>query len=339
MKKIRNVAADCMPWAPLLVAAELFFVFLLWLASPAALGGLAAVLTLFTFFLLLIGYCLTKRKRQKQMALAQKLLSGPDGGISPAEPGEAGWISLIRQAARQLARQSKDLKTMRTDAAAYREFVEAWAHEIKTPLSLATLVLDNNADEMSPYVHSRMERVRYSINEQVERILYYARLQASPADYRFEKVNLRDCVEESLDNFRMLMEEKKTEVRLELSPLTVVSDKRTLLFILSQIFSNAFKYADAGKGVVRVTDGTDEKKGNIYLDVWNNGAGVAPEDAPFVFDKGFTGSREGRNSATGMGLYLVRKFAEALSIHAQTEALSSDGKGFGIRLVFPVIHL
>ncbi len=72
----------------------------------------------------------------------------------------------------------------------------------------------------------------------------------------------------------------------------------------------------------------------IHLVVYNNGDGVPPEDVPFIFDKGFTGNYPNRQRATGMGLYLVRKYAEKLCVKVRLDSDIPYERGFGIELVF-----
>jgi signal transduction histidine kinase len=91
-------------------------------------------------------------------------------------------------------------------------------------------------------------------------------------------------------------------VQLSLLPLQVISDKKVLAFMLSQLLSNAFQYAAADQGVVSIVSWSDTRdEGKIHLAVRDNGKGVPPEDLPFLFDKGFTGSHPDRQNATGMG--------------------------------------
>ena len=194
----------------------------------------------------------------------------------------------------------------------YREYIEAWVHEIKTPLSLLTLVCNNHRDEISPYVYARMNYIQHQLNEDVERILYYARLQAEHSDIKFTHFRLDECVGEALSEYRPFINEKKILLTEELFSFEIASDRKIVLFILSQLFSNAVKYSDSITGRISIAmRQTDDK---IYLAIHNNGKGVPTEDAPFVFDKGFTGNYPNRQKATGMGLYLVRKYAEKLCI-------------------------
>lgn len=325
-------------WLILLIITDLFFAFLTWLIGPDAFESIILIILLFTVFVVLAGYWIDRIRQKKQMELLQSFLNSPDGETEQRLLATVNdsWHSMIRMASTQIKEQSQTIKVKQQELQNYQEFIEAWTHEIKTPLSLATLILTNHREEMSPYVYSRMEYVRCTINSDVERILYYARLQSDHVDYKFARMNLSDCVQECLDDFRALFDEKKIDVQLNLLPLQIVSDKKVLAFMLSQLFSNAFKYTASDNGVVRVASWADtHDNGKIYLAIRDNGKGVPPEDLPFLFDKGFTGSRPERQTATGMGLYLVKKYAEALSVEVTIEPISTSGHGFGVELIFP----
>lgn len=95
---------------------------------------------------------------------------------------------------------------------------------------------------MSDYVYDRMNYVRHTISNDVDRILYYARLQADHMDYKFDQFDLKAAVEECLYEFTGIIEEKNIVIENEMIPLAVTSDKKVFDFILSQIFSNAIKY-------------------------------------------------------------------------------------------------
>ena len=77
----------------------------------------------------------------------------------------------------------------------YEDYVEGWAHEIKTPLSLLTMILDNRGDELSPSLQAKLDYVRSQLQEDITQMLYYARLGSSTKDYRFEAVDLQSALE------------------------------------------------------------------------------------------------------------------------------------------------
>ena len=103
-----------------------------------------------------------------------------------------------------------------------------------------------------------------------------------------------------------------------------MTDEKWLLFILEQIISNAVKYTPSGTITIRVTE---DKK----LSVEDTGIGIAPEDLPRIFEKGYTGYN-GRTykKASGLGLYLCARICRNLGHGISAE--SEPDKGTVIKL-------
>ncbi len=181
------------------------------------------------------------------------------------------------------------------------------------------------AAKMSDHVHKRFEYVRREISEDVDRILYYARLQSTHIDYRYERIELSECCSEVLENLASLFEEHHAIIEQELDEIEIISDMKALQFLISQIIINSIKYAKTGtRPVVQLEAGRDDDLGQSYLKITDNGTGVPAPDLPFIFDKGFTGNYPNNRRATGMGLYLVKKFCDNLQISIEVE--SQDGR-------------
>ena len=216
----------------------------------------------------------------------------------------------------------------------YENYVELWAHEVKTPLALLTLVLDNRRDTLPEAVGFKLDYVRNRMQAFIDQMLYYARLRGARRDYRFERLTLRSCIDEVLDDYRPLLEEKHFRVELRLADETVFSDRRGLCFLLGQVVSNSVKYAlDAPVLAFSLESGGTA----TVLSIRDNGPGVRACDLPYVFEKGFTGdSGHEKNKATGMGLYLAREVAKDLGL--TLTAASGWGAGFEIRVSFPVVE-
>lgn len=340
MKKYRVNLKSEIRWLLLLLLLDLFFAFLVWLVAPSAFGSVGVIIVLFTALILLAGYWTDHIKQKKQREALQTFLSNPDeeGEQMLLDRLDRSWHPLVRLALTQTRENARLVKKKEVELQNYQEFIEAWTHEIKTPISLATLVLANHKEDMSPYVYRRMEHVRYMIGSDVEKILYYARMQAGHVDYRFEKLDVRECVQQCMEEFYGIFDEKGVELQLDLAPLQIVSDKKILIFMLAQLISNGFKYAATEQPIIRIASWRGvQDDGKIHLSIGDNGTGVPAEDLPFLFDKGFTGSHPDRQNATGMGLYFVKKYAEALSVEVNIGLIATSGKGFEVELVFPNI--
>lgn len=287
---------------------------------------------LFTVLILVLGFWSELHKQRKDEAVLLDFLETPDDRTRDALLEHFNDSEAARQLCQQVFSDQALLNEKTVELSEYQDYIEAWVHEVKTPLSLSTLVMNNHKDEMSPYVYACMNYAQHQINEDVKRILFYARLQADHSDVKFIRFRLDECVWEVLDEYRPFIEEKNMLLTLDFRPLEVVSDRRTVSFVVSQLISNAVKYTDSNAGKISMTIRQDGDE--IHLGIYNNGDGVPLEDAPFIFDKGFTGNYPNRQKATGMGLYLVRKYAEKLCVKVRLDSDIPYESGFGIELIF-----
>ena len=323
-------------WLLLLLAVDAFAALLLWLSDEQSFKTLVGTVLLFSFLLFAGVLLATARWEQKKKKRFQRFLSNPDAVneeqlLQVVSGQEREQLLLLSALLREY--QSK-LNQMTEDLQDYEEYVEGWAHEAKTPISLLTMILDNRADEMPSHLQGKLDYVRSQLQEDVTQMLYYARLKSSTKDYRFETVALCDLLEEVLEDYAPLLEEKEFVIRNQLEAETVFTDRRGLQFILGQIISNSIKYSSDAP---ILTISMEERRQEQILRIADNGAGVKPYDLPYIFQKGFTGdSTDSRKKATGMGLYLTKEMADDLKL--KLDVRSQWGSGFELSIVFPEIQ-
>ncbi len=319
-------------WIALLLATDLVFIFATWILRREAVGYMSLFFFLFTALVFVAAFAAEYYKRRKDEAVLLDFLESPDERTQTALLERFRSSEAARRLCEQVFSDQALLNKKTVELTEYQDYIEAWVHEVKTPLSLSTLVMNNHRDEMTPYVYTHLNYAQHQINEDVERILYYARLQADHSDIKFQRFRLDTCVSEVLEEYRPFIEERKILLALDFCPLEVVSDRKTLSFMVSQLIGNAVKYADSDAGEILMT--IRQHGDEIHLRIYNNGEGVPPEDLPFIFDKGFTGNYPNRQKATGMGLYLVRKYAEKLCVKVRLASDIPYERGFGIELIF-----
>lgn len=336
MKHNGSYLRQYLPWLGLLLGVDALAALLLWLADARAFAAMAAVIVLATVFLFacVCAVLCARAKRREQAFTA--FLATPDAAHEQAlcrllSPCEAQSAHLLGETLRAQQQTIAQLQTQMDD---YEDYVELWAHEVKTPLALLTLVLDNRRDTLPEAVGFKLDYARNRMQAFIDQMLYYARLRGARRDYRFERLTLRSCIDEVLDDYRPLLEEKGFRVEIRLADETVFTDRRGLCFLLGQLVSNSVKYTgDAPVLTFSLTCNTAE----TVLTVRDNGPGVRACDLPYVFEKGFTGdSGHEMSKATGMGLYLARKIAKELGL--TLSAASDRGAGFEIRVTFPVVE-
>lgn len=333
-----HLIQDAAPWLLLLLLSDAFFIFLAWLSSPETFPTLVSLMVAFTLGCAAVGLGITARRRRRQKAAFLKFLAEPSLSheadlIGASAPSMKEEIQKLGNSLREQQHLQADYAHQAMD---FEEFIEAWVHEIKTPLSLATLLLVNRKEEMSEQVYKKFEHVRREISEEVDRILYYARSHLDHIDYRYEPISLAACCAEALQDLESLFEEHSAVIHQAVGDVEVVSDAKTLQFIITQIILNSVKYVkDGSQPVISLAAGSDPVREQHYLKISDKGIGVPAEDLPFIFDKGFTGKHPEHRKATGMGLYLVRKFCDDLEIEIEVE--SQAGQGLTIYLFFPIV--
>ena len=328
-----------LPWLLLLLGIDAISALLLWISEAEAFSVLVPLILLGTVLLFVATAFVLIRVEQKRENAFHAFLNNPD------LINEENLIRTVSASKRESIRllgtvlREKDLVCSRAKAAAedYEEYVEAWAHETKTPLSLLTMVLDNQGDEIPAPAAFKLEYVRSRLQEYISQILYYARLKSGRKDYLFESVDLNDCISEVLEDYSLLLKEKNFRITVHVPAFLVFTDHRGLEFLLGQIISNAVKYSDCRKKQPELTISLEQLESEDVLRICDNGVGVKECDFPYIFEKGFTGNpADTGKKATGMGLYLCRKMADDLSLGL--EARSQSGKGFEMSIRFPKVE-
>lgn len=174
------------------------------------------------------------------------------------------------------------------------------------------------------------------MQEDIERILYYERVESKNLDYIFSSISLNEICNDIISEYKNIVEEQNIEIINKVDNFNVISDNKGLLFILRQILSNSIKYVDKQKqnNFIQLSSKVDGKR--IELLIRDNGLGVKLYDIPFLFNKGFTGDLgQYKKQSTGMGLYLANKVAQNLKIEMIISEEYKDG--FQISLLFPLV--
>ena len=336
MKQLWRMIERYYPWLLLLLGVDCFCAIILWISDIQAFQTLIGLVVLtsillFSAILFVLNKWETTRRELFRDFLSDPTTCNEERLLSAISREEGESIRLLASVLQEHKTESSSMADALRD---YEEYVESWAHEAKTPLSLLTMLLDNRNDEISPSLQAKLDYVRSQLQEDVTQMLYYARLKSSTKDYRFEDVNLNDCLGEVLEDYAPLLEEKQFVILNKLQSETVYTDRRGLQFMLGQIVSNAIKYSSDSP---MLTISMIHSETADVLSVEDNGIGVKKYDLPYIFQKGFTGdSTDSRKKATGIGLYLVKKMADDLNL--RLEAASQWGKGFKIAIFFPKLR-
>ena len=208
------------------------------------------------------------------------------------------------------------------------DYYGMWVHQIKTPIAALKVMIQSLEEERAdlPYVRE-MKLELFKVEQYVEMVLSYLRMEDMSGDLMFEEYSLDAIVRQAVRKYSRMFILKK--IRLDLGPLDhqVLTDEKWLVFVVEQILSNALKYTKEGGISIYMTRYLDRP----VLAIEDTGIGISAEDLPRVFEKGFTGyNGRADKKSTGIGLYLCKKIMDRLHHNIYIE--SQEGQGTKVYL-------
>ncbi|WP_027622962.1 sensor histidine kinase [Clostridium lundense] len=211
------------------------------------------------------------------------------------------------------------------------EFITSWVHEIKTPIAVTRLVLENSFGKPKEEILNSIEEEIDKIDNYVEQALYYSKIDDFSKDYFISEHNLEKIVKTHITKHAKLFINKRIKIEINDVDFIVSTDKKWLGFIIDQILSNSLKYTSES-GIIKIS-GEKLNKEKILI-IEDNGIGIKEEDIERVFHRGFTG-HNGREmyKSTGMGLYLAKELSKKLGHYISIE--SSYGEYTKVKIHFP----
>ncbi len=259
------------------------------------------------------------RRRHQQLCRLQGTPSAEIRSLpKPRGVEDADYQALIQRMQEESA-ESRDAA-----AARYREMMEyytIWVHQIKTPITSMRLALEPEDTPLSRKLSADLRQ----IEQYVEMVLAYLRLDSDSSDYVFKEYDLDEIVKQSVAGFASEFIARR--IRLDYTPLgrRVVTDDKWLTFVLEQVLSNALKYTREGSVKIWLEE-------PLTLCIADTGIGIAPEDLPRVFEKGYTGynGRKDRR-ASGIGLYLCKRICGSLGADITLSSVPDGGTTVRIR--------
>ena len=217
---------------------------------------------------------------------------------------ETDYQNLVRDLAENRAELISQFDNRQTDMI---DYYTLWAHQIKTPISAMGLLLQT--EEGAGELTRAYQQELFKIEQYVEMVLQYLRLESISADLILIEYDLADIVRQAVKKYGIIFINKKISLDLDEINCRVLTDEKWLVFVLEQIISNALKYTNQGKISIYLDEQAEKT-----LIIEDTGVGIRAEDIARIFDRGFTGYN-GRmdKKSTGIGLYLCQQVLDKLS--------------------------
>ena len=294
---------------------SLFLIFTAVFAAVFFLYNITLRAVIYPFFLcvtigisaLIIDFRSVKKKHE-QLCYIQQLTSFMiDKLPEPKTVSEFDYQKLVKNLTTEISELEYN------NGIKYREMIDyytVWAHQIKTPIASMKLSLQNEDTPLARKLDSDLFR----ISQYVDMVLAFLRLNSTSNDYVFKDYNIDSLLKSSIKNFSSEFIARKIRLIYEPIEKTVVTDEKWLSFVIEQLLSNSLKYTRSGYIRIYLSD-------ENTLCIEDSGIGIAPDDLPRIFEKGYTGYN-GRidKSASGLGLYLCKQICQNLGMAISAES-------------------
>lgn len=234
----------------------------------------------------------------------------------PRREENLAHYKILKKANKSMLENVTALKTAQKE---YKEYIESWVHEIKIPITSIKLLCENNKIEVTSKIDEEIEE----INNYVEQVLFYARLEQVSNDFMIHEINLEETIKNVIARNKKIMIQNNIKVKTENIERFIYADEKWLEFILNQIIINSIKYKKEKNAKIEITSEKNEQ--NVKLKIKDNGIGIKKSEITRIFDKGFTGTN-GRNQkkSTGIGLYLCKSLCKELGMEIEAESIENE---------------
>lgn len=252
---------------------------------------------------------------QVKLAEARKYAGITLEKIPAAEnPVEEQYRELLEEVFRQKCRVESEFDSRYTEM---MDYYTMWVHQVKTPIAAMRLLLQ--AEDVPD--KGELAEQLFKTEEYVGMVLQYLRIGDLGADLKIRQYSLDAIVRQAVRKYSGSFIRKKLSLDYQELGCTVITDEKWLVFVIEQILSNAIKYTRKGKISIYM----DEKLPKTLV-IEDTGIGIAQEDLPRIFEKGFTGYN-GRTDkkSTGIGLYLCKSIMNKLNHEIRITSVVGEG--------------
>ena len=217
-------------------------------------------------------------------------------------------------------------------------FVSMASHEFRTPLSTvlssASLLSKYKTTEDQEKRNRHIDKIRNSVrhlNDILEDFLSLGKLDEGKVGTSLSEFDLYEFIYETIEEMKGLLK-KGQQIDFNCQgQRTIVSDKKLLKNILINLITNAIKFSDEG-GLISIQASVGDEW--AVITITDTGIGISQEDQEHLFSSFFRGANATNIAGTGLGLHIVKRYADLLkgSVHLESEL----NKGTSITVTIPV---
>lgn len=220
----------------------------------------------------------------------------------------------------EIERLQNEVRKLRTEQSEFYRDLESyfvlWIHQIKTPITAAKLMASNKKDK-------EMDAQLTEIENYTNLAMSYLKLKEPDRDLNFTNIQLDRLISPIIQKYSWSFIESKTKLIYQAIEDVVLTDANWTSIMIEQLINNALKYA-AGKTIEIFYK-------NDSLFIKDTGVGIAADDLPKIFNKGYSGFYGTANQkSSGLGLFIVQNISRRLNQPVRVTSEPGNGTTFSI---------
>lgn len=218
-----------------------------------------------------------------------------------------------------------------------KRFTSDVSHELRTPVSVILAQCGECLEDSSLTGKQReqlllIQKKARQMSDLISGLLFLSRADQGRQVIQKERINVSELTQMTVEESRLLAEKSEKEIQItdEISPEIYAEVDETLYIrMLSNLISNAVSYGKNG-GWIKVTLWTEEEK--VCGCVEDNGAGIAAEDLPYIWERFYRADSSRQGNHSGLGLSMVSWIARAHGGIVRAESTYGEGSAFTFAL-------
>ncbi|MGB7313818.1 MAG: ATP-binding protein [Nodosilinea sp.] len=234
--------------------------------------------------------------------------------------------------------QAQNLEMLEADRLR-TQFLATVSHELKTPmtaiLGFSQVLMGQFGLNQDPKAGKMAERIFQNgqhLLGLIENMLNFSRLRAHQVELHLDTFDLLELVNTTIDELQPLADQKAISLETDLPdhPLMITNDRNRLRQVITNLWSNAIKFTDSGRVVVKVQMLTADR---LILVVQDTGCGISLEDQPYIFQEFWqVHNARTKSQGTGLGLAIVHALVKVMQGSITVESQPGRGSKFRVEL-------
>jgi signal transduction histidine kinase len=217
-----------------------------------------------------------------------------------------------------------------------KEINDNIAHDLRSPLARIrgiaemNLLKEKTIDDYKDMAASTIEECDTLIG-MINTMLDITEAEAGVNGVKTEEFELVTLIRDACELFRPITDEKKINLKTDLpESLTFKTDRKKMQRIVMNLLENAIKYTPAD-GTIAIFAAA--QNGEIRIEFEDTGMGISESDLPHIFERFYRCDRSRSEGGVGLGLSLVKAYAESINGTIRVESTLNQGSIFALRFV------